>query len=112
MGVLEVLGILLASLVVLTLAALLATRQALRASNRVSRKAAVAAPTRWVFSVGRPARLHRRLRNAVRAVHPLRPRRRKRLTTVGTLAYMATEIEAHAIALDADLVAIAQLPSR
>jgi len=62
--------------VVLLAAAVATLRWALRRSNRVDPSRATAAPLAWLWSPTEPARLHRRLRTAVRASQPLTPDRR------------------------------------
>lgn len=108
-----ILGILLAVLLTLVfmtaVAALiiaLSIRRLVR-RNKVTPDAAVAPPVSWLAHPSAPARLHRRLRNAVAAARasvaaaPSAPR----------LADLATEMEQEAIALDHQLVAIARLPT-
>jgi len=74
------------------------TRWWLRKQLRIRPSTRSAAPTPWLVSTSEPARLHRRLRKATTTA---------RLAGVRggpTIAELATELEDHAIALEAHLV--------
>lgn len=84
----------------------------LRRRNRVSRRYRTRAPLHWLVSPGTCARLHRRLRDAVavlRTTVPTPSRRRLRPAEPAPLATAADELEAHAAALDGDLLLAARL---
>ena len=84
----------------------------LRRRNLVSVRHRVKPPLPWLVSPQRCARLHRRLRDAVatmRMVVPRSTRRHKPPAELAELARAADELEAHAAALDGDLVIAARL---
>jgi hypothetical protein len=84
----------------------------LRRRNRVTRRQPTAAPLPWLASPSTCARLHRRLRDAVHVVRlalPAPTRRRKPPSELRPLAAAADDLEAHAAALDRDLVLAARL---
>jgi hypothetical protein len=99
----------LATVMVLTLlawlAVLLTVLWALRRANRVDRRVPGAAPFSWLWSPRQPARLHRRLRAAVRLARhggngPAR----------GT-GHLVDELAGHAVTLDRQLVTVACCPA-
>ena len=84
----------------------------LRRRNLVSVRHRVKPPLPWLVSPQRCARLHRRLRDAVatmRMVVPRSTRRHKPPAELAELARAADELEAHAAALDGDLLIAARL---
>ena len=99
-------------LIALTVAASAWFLARLRRHNRVARRQPTRPPLPWLASPSSCARLHRRLRNAVSAVRLALPpptRRRKPPSELRSLASAADELEAHAGALDRDLVLAARL---
>lgn len=79
----------------------------LRRRNRVSTRDRTRPPLPWLVSPGQSARLHRRLRDAVAALRTALPRtsrRHKPPAELLELARAADELEAHAAALDRDLL--------
>lgn len=91
-------------------------RQAQRAVRLVPRRPSLA-PLSWTLHPGRPAQLHRRLRQSCRAVtaavgtpsRSLHPSRRRRPSS--PLTRVGAEVIDRAVALDARLVAASRLPA-
>lgn len=84
----------------------------LRRRNLVSRRHRVRPPLPWLVSPKHCARLHRRLRDAVAAMRlavPRPTRRHKAPPELSQLGAAADELEAHAAALDGDLLVAARL---
>jgi hypothetical protein len=82
-----------------------------RQRNEVSIRQPTRPPLRWLGSVGACGRMHRRLRAAVAAMRMAIPapgraarRRRRPAEPLSPLVPLADEIEAHAVALDRDLL--------
>jgi hypothetical protein len=88
-------------------AAAIRNRAVFRASNEVVPGVTSPAPESWAGSHTAEARLHRRLRDAVRAVRAAAPSGDE--TATGPFR---TSVEQEALALDERLVAIAALPQR
>jgi hypothetical protein len=84
-------------------AAVLYTRWRLRKQLRLRPKTRSQAPTAWLVSTSEPARLHRRLRRAAAIARSAGAR------GDSTISGMATELEDHAIALEAHLVALSRV---
>jgi hypothetical protein len=83
----------------------------LRRRNLVSRRDRSKPPLPWLVSPGQCARLHRRLRDAITALRTALPRasrRRRTPTELAELSRAADELEAHAAALDRDLLLAAR----
>jgi hypothetical protein len=81
----------------------------LRLHNEVSTRLPTRPPLRWAASLGCCGRLHRRLRAAVAAVRlavpaPARRRARRHAEAESVWETLAAEIEAHAVALDRELL--------
>jgi hypothetical protein len=87
--------------------------QRVRRANRVSLAMPCDAPLRWMWSPGRPAQLHRRLRRATRMVDaatspltpPARRHRNRRAGEGGVLDATGRELVRRAVTLDGRLVA-------
>jgi hypothetical protein len=86
----------------------------LRRRNLVSRQYRNRAPLHWIVSPGQCARLHRRLRASVVALHTALPppKGRAARAKASPLAAAAGELEAHAASLDRDVVLAARLRGR
>src|SRR4051794_4252442 len=105
-------GIAMLATIMLTLAAMGATWRRIQLRNEVSPQYRLRPPTNWLASPTACGRLHRRLRSAVAALHlvlPLPRRRRRRRHEMTALEELAREIEAHAVALDRDLIVVDRL---
>jgi hypothetical protein len=74
-------------------------------SNQVVPGYASAAPTAWLGSHDPEARLHRRLIDAIQALHA-----NQQFDTLGTYLDLRVELEQQAIAVDNELVSVAALP--
>jgi hypothetical protein len=66
-------------------------------------------PLRWLASPEPCARLHRRLRDALRLLRELVPSKRRRALELAPLETLAAELEAHAVSLDRDLIVASRL---
>ena len=101
--------IILALTITLSLASALAMAAglvwSLRRRNRVAPKVRTPAPLIWRCSPVAPARLHRRLRRAVRAADGAATRDR-----TGALGDLAADLAREAVVLDAELVRVWSLP--
>jgi hypothetical protein len=78
-----------------------------RRHNEVSARRPLRPPLRWLAAPGLCGRLHRRLRGAVAALRvavPAPRRSRRAVEAPSSLVPIADEIEAHALALDRQLV--------
>lgn len=111
------LGVILLALVIVfvtwmvLLAAAVATlRWTLRRSNRVDPAQPTAAPLAWLWSPLEPARLHRRLRTAVRASQPLTPARRSERGASLSVDELRRDLARQAAALDDRVVIAARQP--
>src|SRR3954453_9112915 len=105
-------GIAMLATIMLTLAAMGATWRRIQLRNEVSPQYRLRPPTNWLASPTACGRLHRRLRSAVAALHlvlPLPPRPRRPRHEMTALEELAREIEAHAVALDRDLIVVDRL---
>lgn len=74
-------------------------------SNQVVPGFTTAAPTSWLGSHDPEARLHRRLIDAIKALHA-----NQQFDTLGTYLDLRVELEQQAIAIDNELVSVAALP--
>jgi hypothetical protein len=79
--------------------------RSVRRRNRVSRQLPTFAPTRWLWSPFRAARLHRRLRHCVATVDEALPRGRRSRHSWPALTQAADQLGRHAADVDAHLVA-------
>jgi hypothetical protein len=99
----------LATVMVLTLlawvVAVLTLLWALRRANRVDARVRAPAPITWLWSPRQPARLHRRLRGAVRLA------RRSGNGPGGGTRHLVDELAGHAVALDRHLITAACCPA-
>lgn len=86
--------------------ALFYARHRLKRQLRLRPSTPSKAPTSWLVSTGESARLHRRLRRATAAARAMPG------AGSSTLAPLVTEIEEHAIVLEAHLVAAYRLKGR
>lgn len=105
-------GIAVLATIMLVLAMMGATWRRIQLRNEVSPQHRLRPPTNWLASPSACGRLHRRLRAAVSALHlvlPLPRRRRRRRQEPTALEDLAREIEAHAVALDRDLMVVDRL---
>jgi hypothetical protein len=84
-------------------------RWRLARSNRVSPAVKSPAPLRWLWSLSRAARLHRRLQAAVAMIH-LAPSRRVRESPSLSVDELRRELEHQAVELDQHLVVAAHHP--
>jgi hypothetical protein len=98
-------GVAVALMFLAWLATVLAVVWALYRSNRVDPAARGMAPLSWLLSPAAPARLHRRLRGAVRLARGAGARGR-----AGRRRELVDELAQHAVALDRDLVLAAAFP--
>lgn len=80
---------------------------ALRRHNRVARDVRSPAPLPWLWSPLAPARVHRRLRRAVRVADDAAGRDHS-----GAVSDLAQQLAAEAVLLDAELVRVWALPHR
>ena len=96
---LVLLGMFLAFVLACVLAVALTVRHVKR-RNRVSPAVPCDAPLRWLCTPSRPAMLHRRLRQSVYSVRQVR----------GPAAELAHDLEAHAVAVDRQLIRVARSP--
>ncbi|MEY2455712.1 MAG: hypothetical protein QOK06_806 [Acidimicrobiaceae bacterium] len=92
--------------VAMFVAALFYARHRLKRQLRLRPSTPSKAPTSWLVSTGESARLHRRLRRATAAARAMPG------AGSSTLAPLVTEIEEHAIVLEAHLVAAYRLKGR
>jgi hypothetical protein len=76
----------------------------LRRRNRINPRVRTAAPLRWLWSIRAPARAHRRLRRAVRGAHGALAQGGAQGLPVDGLADCLGDLEAHAFAIDDQLV--------
>lgn len=74
-------------------------------SNQVVPGVPTAAPTAWLGSHDPEARLHRRLIDAIKALHT-----NQQFDTLGTYLDLRVELEQQAVAIDNELVSVASLP--
>jgi hypothetical protein len=84
-------------------------RWRLARSNRVSPAVRSAAPLHWLWSVTKPARLHRRLRAAVALIHLAPSKRPERGVTLSVDA-LRRDLEYQAVQLDQHLVVASHHP--
>ncbi len=105
--VIAVLVLMLASLLMVVLAAALGAR-ALQRRNRVSPDAATAAPLTWLGAPGAGARMHRRLRTAVIVARTAAAG----APTAPNLAELAAQMEQEAVALDTHLVVASRVKGK
>jgi hypothetical protein len=109
-NVLLVVGVSAALLVAGVITMTLMIWRAMRRRNEVSPSHPVRPPLRWLASPEAPARLHRRLREAVVVMRRTVPeRRRRRRRESSTLELLAAQIETHAVSLDHELFLVARL---
>lgn len=95
---------------VLLAAAVATLRWTLRRSNRVDPAQPTAAPLAWLWSPSEPARLHRRLRTAVRASQPLAPTRRSGRGASLPVDELRRDLARQAAALDDRVVIASRQP--
>jgi hypothetical protein len=98
----------LATWVVLATLAIVVLRWRLQRANRVSPGVRSPAPTSWLWVPSQPARLHRRLRAAVREVALPPARRRDALGAGLTVEELRRELTQQAVELDHHLVLAAR----
>lgn len=103
--VLLVVGLVVTAAVVFGSRATTKVRRNYERSNEVVPGVPTAAPTGWLGSHDPEAKLHRRLADAIRALHT-----NQSFDTLGTYLDLRVELEQQAVAIDNELVATAALP--